>query len=261
VIGSNVEKQYLWSEGYLAIPYTITIAPANGMNFVVSPANVNSFSIKSYASFIDWVSCKFNGVSVTRNSYYNHLIMNERIKTYNTDKYRLYADIMCHEFDTGSGIRYSATLGEINNNTVPTTLATGANPANIVNQGHLDRCAKTNIDITNDQRSSLASFMCSNLTSLRDTENQNAIVYHNTDGIVMQGICILPLSELHDFFKNMPSVGSSSGFELRLQSNLSRENSYITRYAQINAGSNTPNIPDLVTSQQIVGHCKPFLAK
>ena len=42
VIGSNVEKQYLWSEGYLAIPYTITVAPANGMNFVVSPANVNS---------------------------------------------------------------------------------------------------------------------------------------------------------------------------------------------------------------------------
>ena len=132
VIGSNVEKQYLWSEGYLAIPYTITIAPTNGMNFVVTPANVNALSIKSYASFIDWVSCKFNGVSVTRNSYYNHLVMNERIKTYNSDKYRLYGDIMCHEFDTGSGIRYSATLGEINNNTVPTTLATGANPANIV---------------------------------------------------------------------------------------------------------------------------------
>jgi hypothetical protein len=259
VIGNNIEKQYLWSEGYLAIPYTITVAPANGMNFVISPANVNSLSIKSYSSFIDWVSCKFNGVSVTRNSYYNHLVMNERIKTYNTDKYRLYGDIMCHEWDTGNGIRYSATLGEINNNTVPTTLATGANPANIVNQGHLDRCAKTNIDITNDQRSSLASFMGSNLTSLRDTENQNALVYHNTDGLVFQGVAIIPLSELHDFFKNMPSVASSTGFELRLQSNLSRENSYVTRYAQIAAGSNTPNIPDLVTSQQIVGHACPFL--
>jgi len=101
--------------------------------------------------------------------------------------------------------------------------------------------------------------MGSNLTSLRETGNQNAIVYHNTDGIVMQGVCIIPLSELHDFFKNMPSVASSTGFELRLQSNLSRENSYVTRYGQINAGSNTPNIPDLVTSQQIVGHCCPFL--
>ena len=161
--------------------------------------------------------------------------------------------------DTGAGIRYSATLGEINNNTVPTTLATGANPANIVNQGHLDRCAKTNIDITNDQRSSLASFMGSNLTSLRDTGNQNALVYNNTDGLVFQGLATIPLSELHDFFKNMPSVASSTGYELRLQSNVSRENSYVTRYAQINAGSNTPNIPDLVTCHQIVGHCCPFL--
>jgi hypothetical protein len=30
VIGSNVEKQYLWSQGYLAIPYTITVVPGNG---------------------------------------------------------------------------------------------------------------------------------------------------------------------------------------------------------------------------------------
>ena len=57
----------------------------------------------------------------------------------------------------------------------------------------------------------------------------------------------------------MPSVASSTGFELRLQSNLSRENSYITRYDAIAAGSNASNIPNLVTSQQIVGHCCPFL--
>ncbi len=27
VIGSDVSKQYLWSQGYLAIPYTITVVP------------------------------------------------------------------------------------------------------------------------------------------------------------------------------------------------------------------------------------------
>jgi hypothetical protein len=52
---------------------------------------------------IDWVSAKFNGVSVTRNSYYNHLMMNERIKQYNTDKYNLYGDILNHSWDTGVG--------------------------------------------------------------------------------------------------------------------------------------------------------------
>ena len=152
IIGSNVEKQYTWSQAYLAVPYTITVVPsggANGLAFTVDDANVNALSVKSYATFMDWVSVKFNGVSCTRNSYYNHLMMNEYIKTYNSDKYRLYGDLMNHEWDTGTGISYSTTIGERNKNTLPTNLSTGYNPANIVNQGHLDRCTKTNIDITN----------------------------------------------------------------------------------------------------------------
>jgi hypothetical protein len=95
VIGSNVEKQYLWSQAYLTIPYIIVITPAGGINFVQDDANVNAVSVKSYASFVDWVSCKFNGVSTTRNSYYNHLVMNERIKhiiQINID----YMEILCH---------------------------------------------------------------------------------------------------------------------------------------------------------------------
>jgi hypothetical protein len=67
---------------------------ANGLTFVVDDANVNALSVKSYATFIDWVSIKYNGVSCSRNFYYNHLIMNERIKTYNSDKYRLYGDLL-----------------------------------------------------------------------------------------------------------------------------------------------------------------------
>jgi hypothetical protein len=259
VIGNNIEKQYYWSQGLIALPYTITVVP-NGMQFVPDDSNVNALSVKSYASFIDWVSVKFNGVSCTRNSYYNHLVMNERIKTYNTDKYNLYGDIMAHSWDNGLGISYSATIGERNNNTLPqTTLERGSNPANIVNQGHLNRCAKTNIDITDTTRSSLASFFGTQ-TSLLNTENQNCLVYNAADGLVFQGVAIIPLSELHDFFKNMPSVASSTGFELRLQSNVSRENSYTTRYGAIAVSPSTvANIPDLVTSQQIVGHCCPFL--
>jgi hypothetical protein len=166
---------------------------------------------------------------------------------------------MNHEWDTGTGISYSAAIGERNNNTLGTTLATGTNPGIIINEGHISRCAKTNVDLTNVNHSSLASFMGAGNTSLRDTGNQNALVYHNTDGLVFQGVAIIPLSELHDFFKNMPSVASSSGFELRLQSNVSRENSYVSRYDAITAANVLPQIPNLVTSQQIVGHCAPFL--
>ena len=114
IIGSSVEKQYAWSQAYLAIPYTITVAPSAGVGglfFLADPSNVNALSVKSYATFIDWVSVKFNGVSCTRNSYYNHLAMNERIKMYGTDKYRLYGDIMNHAWDTGTGVRYVAAIG------------------------------------------------------------------------------------------------------------------------------------------------------
>ena len=167
---------------------------------------------------------------------------------------------MCHAWDTGTGISYSSTIGERNNNTLATTLVTGSNPANIVNQGHLDRCAKTSTDLTNTAHSSLSSFFGAGNTSLRETGNQNALVYQGTDGLVFQGTAIIPLSELHDFFKQMPSVTSSSEFELRLQMNLSRENSYTVGFApQAAPNPLTQVIPNSVTSQQIVGHACPFL--
>ncbi len=84
IIGSNVEKQFFFSEGYICLPYTITVVPT-GMQFVPDDSNVNALSIKSFATVVDWLSCKFNGVSVTRNSYYNALVMNEKIKTFNND--------------------------------------------------------------------------------------------------------------------------------------------------------------------------------
>jgi hypothetical protein len=34
IIGSSVEKQYNWSQAYIAMPYTITVASGNGMNFI-----------------------------------------------------------------------------------------------------------------------------------------------------------------------------------------------------------------------------------
>ena len=124
IIGSSVEKQYAWSQGYLAVPYTITVAGANGLNFVADASNVNAISVKSYAALIDWVSIKFNGVSCTRNSYYNHLATNERIKQYGADKFRLFGDILNHAWDTGTGIQYISTIGESNNTTVsPITLS------------------------------------------------------------------------------------------------------------------------------------------
>ena len=136
IIGNSIEKQYLWSQAYVSIPYTVVLTSSTNNPFLISKANVNAVSVKSYSTFCDWTSIKFNGVSCNRNSYYNHLMMNERIKAYNSDKYRLYSDIMCHEWDNGASISYVPAIGERNNNTVATTLITGASPSN------LERCKK-----------------------------------------------------------------------------------------------------------------------
>lgn len=97
-------------------------------------------------------------------------------------------------------------------------------------------------------------------TNFRDTEGQNVLVYQDGLHLFYQGTAIIPLSELHEFFKQMPSVASSSGFELRLQMNVSRENSYIMTYpAVLTAALVNPIIPKLVTSNQVIGHCCPFM--
>jgi len=191
--------------------------------------------------------------------------MNERIKQYGADKYKVYGDIMGHAWDTGNSIGYNSTAGEFNNftNLQVGLIAQGSKPSNIPNQGHFARCAKTNIDMTNSANSTLGNFLLSSgaqssagSTAILNNENQNSLVYQGTDGLAFQGMAIVPLSELHDFFKQMPSVASSTGFELRLQSNLSKENSYTVRY---NAIASSTAIPNLVTSQQVVGHACPFL--
>jgi len=270
IIGNSIEKQYSWSQAYLAIPYTVTVVPDGTILTTVVDAsptivNSNALSIKSNACLVDWVSCKFNGVSVTRNSYYNHLLMNERIKMYSADKFKLYGDILGHSWDTGNSIGYNATAGEYNNVTNLSTglLAQGSRPGTIPNQGHIARCLKTNIDMTSSNNSTLGNFLLKSgaltsaeITNILTNENQNSLVYQGTDGLVYQGVAIIPLSELHDFFKQMPSVGSSTGFELRLQMNLSKENSYQIRY---NAIASNTTVANLVTSNQVVGHCCPFM--
>jgi hypothetical protein len=57
IIGSSVEKQYMWSQAYLAIPYTVTVVPDNTILTIVSDTvNANALSIKSNACLVDWVS-------------------------------------------------------------------------------------------------------------------------------------------------------------------------------------------------------------
>jgi hypothetical protein len=135
--------------------------------------------------------------------------MNENIKMYSADKFKLYGDILGHSWDTGNSIGYNATVGEYNNITNLATglVAQGNKPGTIPNLGHKARCAKTNIDIKNSVNSTLGNFLLKSgaltsaeTTNILNNENQNSLVYQGVDGLCYQGIAIIPLSELHDFF-------------------------------------------------------------
>jgi len=231
VIGGSIDKMYSFSNAYITVPYSIVLY-GDGTIFKFSagdPANANAACLKSSACIVDWVSAKFDGAQLTRSSYHNHLYMNEKIKTYNSDKYKIYGDIMGHVWDNGYSINYSATGGgEINNNILIPTNIYGLAPLNTPNNAHVQRCMKNNIDITKKANSSLNTFLCSadpavNVNPLRDNEHQNALVFSDINTLVFQGVATIPLSQLHPVFEKMPTISSVQGFELRLQCNMARE--------------------------------------
>ena len=257
----------LFEHDFQLILYSIILTAdgiTNGLRFdVEDQANTYAACLKSSACIVDWVSCKFDGAQLTRSSYHNHLMMNEKIKTYNNDKFKIYGDIMGHAWDNDYGINYiPLNLGEVNNSVVaPTTsIGTGGlNPTQQVNSGHIERCRKNNIDVTKRTNSSLNTFLSNtdaDNTLLRDNVHQNALVHATATSLVYQGIATIPLSQLHDVFEKIPSLSSINGFDLRLQCNMSRENTYTLSYAALASGVATPTS---VASIQSIGKCCPVM--
>jgi hypothetical protein len=264
----SIDKMYSFSNAYITVPYTIALYGDGNVNcfkFTVDPANAYAACLKSSACVVDWVSCKFDGAQLTRSSYHNHLVMNEKIKTYNSDKYKIYGDgIMGHSWDNGYGLNYVVNgQGEVNNNIVaPTTsLGTGGlNPSQQVNTGHIERCKKF-VDVTKKSNSSLDTFLSATDTdnvSLRDNMHQNALVYASEGSLVYQGIATIPLSQLHDVFQQMPTLSSVNGFDLRLQCNLARENTYTMTYP-VGTGDSVKILPNLVTVIQSIEKICPIM--
>jgi hypothetical protein len=193
-------------------------------------------------------------------------MMNEKIKTYNTDKYKIYGDTMGHAWDNGYSINLSTGLGEVNNNILPPTsnIKIGLKPVTMVNNGHVLRCQKNNVDCTLPANSSLNKFLSASTntapnTTIRDTENQSCLVYQDATNIIFHGLATIPLSQLHNSFEKLPALGSVKGFELRLQTNLARENTYVMTYPAITATPTTAYPPDSIVSNQSIGHCCPVM--
>jgi len=138
-------------------------------------------------------------------------MMNKKIKTYNTDKYKLYGDVMGNAWDNGYSINLSTGLGglgEVNNNikAPASNITIGSKPYTMVNNGHILRCQKSNIDCTTAANSSLNKFLSLSTnttpnTTLLVTENQSCLVYQDATNIIFHGLATIPLSQLHNSFE------------------------------------------------------------
>ena len=270
--GGSIDKMYSFSNAYITIPYSIILSgdgTASGFKFKANDtSNSYAASLKGSHCVVDWVSTKIDGVQLNRSSYHNHLMMNEKIKTYNNDKYKIYGDIMGHAWDNGHAIALSSVYGECNNTlSVPVTSGTnvtiGLAPFNMPNTGHMERCRKNNIDVTKRTNSSLNSFLYKDDSiniGLRDTCNQNVLVFSDVNNLVFQGVACIPLSQLCDVFEKFPTVSGVQGFELRLQCNIARENSYTMTYPAILNGDDRIQPSSLVVVQSIGKICPIMVA-
>jgi hypothetical protein len=90
IVGITAEKQFQWSQGYLAIPYLVTLTPVActlSTATATAPAVENAYAVgtKGYHNFVDSMSCKFNGVSINRNTSNMNFLINEKLKMMNED--------------------------------------------------------------------------------------------------------------------------------------------------------------------------------
>jgi hypothetical protein len=296
--GRDTEKLLNFSNGYLALPYTISLkannclfgnctdldSPAGGGDHLRTMADLdeNAFAVgvKNYLHFIDNYSLKYNNVQVNSSGIpMANLMMQEKLKKMSDEEYRLYSDIICHAWDSTesynmnpvAGTRFKHTNGapeniglEINNNTIPTNanLLQGSGPFNYINRGHIDRMKKTNHDLNS------ADYIYKKIMTADKIANSQQCVFKGVSAdkktLTWTGVAIIPLPLLSDFLANIGTVANAN-FELKLQTNIGANNSWTYNFstganpAIANAIANSALTDQYVSAVQSIGNCCPFM--
>jgi hypothetical protein len=297
LLGRDLEKLINFSNGYLALPYTVQLKATGALfgNCTATAGNVaagartmadldeNAFAVgvKNYLHFIDNYSLKYNSLQVNNSgNAFSSLMMQEKLKKMNDDEYKLYSDIVAHAWDStesynmcpDAGTRFKHTnlatenIGlEINNNTVPSVASTvlaGSNPSNFANKGHIERMRKTNHDLEG------VDYLFSKIMTADKIANSLQSVFKGVSvdkkTLTWTGMAIIPLPLLSDFFAKIGTVGNAN-FELKLQTNLNVNNSWsynLTSAAnpdKANAIANSAFTDQFVSAVQSIGSVCPFM--
>ena len=198
------------------------------------------------------------------------------------NEYRQIGDIMNLNWDSPDSYRLNIAaggVGEINNvpgeavlsnvshntttagniNTLP--FINGFNSSTFGNRGHLNRMLKTNMDLVTTGNSLGQIFASGSISNWF----QPSMTVNSANTLTWTGMATIPLNKLHDFFDKLPTVGSSQGFEIRIQTNIGTSNTYnigLTQPTSINTSFAVPRQSHPISSMtpfQTVGHTCPFM--
>lgn len=294
IIGASAEKYFDWKQGYVVIPHGVILNVQTGSFGTLTAGNStftseNTFAIgcKGSHHLVDLPQIKFAGAAVNRNSNYNNFWMNENLKKKTLDQMNILGDILGFEFDTADSYELSPNFGEFNNRlratqTSGTTMVPSLinQPRAFRNQGHFDRMCKSNYDNINTTNSGSIFNQTNGTFTLNSSINslqtglvgaydsafqpvgvngQTATPGNPIQYLVFQFVSVIPLCELSEFYKNLPSIQSSLGFELRTQLNCANNNSWTVNYTAADPATSANHTVTSIIANQSVGNSCPYM--
>ena len=290
VIGSGPQKYFDWSQAYVMIPHGVVLSVAGTAtrlsfgNQDATPTythlaeNAFAIGLKGSQHIVDLVQAKFSGASINRNSNFNNFVMNENLKKKTNDQAKLLYDILGFEWDGEDSYTIGATLGDVNNNTVSTVnLGGGLNNSTYTNTGHIKRMRYCNNDNSSTGNLFKTTGGVYTGTSLTNSLQEGLVGVFNINGntvtpittvasnspithLMFQYVSVIPLAELHNFYKQLPAVQSSLGFELRLQLNVATGNSWTVQGTRV-ADDNFYPLTGVVSNQSVGNTCPYLLSR
>jgi hypothetical protein len=130
IAGSENSMMFDFAQGYVEIPWLLTLTlkdtessfgtyvdtvGAKAAHYLHSPENTFAAGSKGSHNITDVLQIEFGGASVNRNSNYNNLVINQKLKMWSNEQQTLLGDIMNTAVDSAESYKVNALLGETNN--------------------------------------------------------------------------------------------------------------------------------------------------
>jgi len=198
-------------------------------------ANAYGISVKPFHHHVDLTYLKVGGVSVNRGSQYQNIQINEQLKKMTDDELRVHGQLMNLYWDNAKSYQIVGDQCiEENNTIVITPIENGPIPTRFANDAHIKRAENINKftrpNLTYaDSKTPYEQIIGNDTTKI--TILETGINQINEKFFTIQYLAYIPLIYLNDFFRKMPTVSSLTGFDLKLQLNISLPKPNFTKFA------------------------------